>query len=69
MNCLVVAVVLSFLLTAGGENRVAAATCATLGLMRWSAKLNLFLGVRNYNQDWLPELALPTSTATPAVRG
>jgi putative photosynthetic complex assembly protein 2 len=51
----VVAVVLSFLLTAGGENRVAAATCATLGLMRWSAKLNLFLGVRNYNQDWLPE--------------
>jgi putative photosynthetic complex assembly protein 2 len=38
----------------GGDNRVAAATCATLGLMRWSAKLNLFLGVRNYNQDWLP---------------
>jgi putative photosynthetic complex assembly protein 2 len=41
-------------LTWSGGNRVAAATCVTLGLMRWSAKLNLFLGVRNYNQDWLP---------------
>lgn len=48
------AIVGSAVLSAGGNNRVAAATCATLGLMRWSAKLNLFLGVRNYNQDWLP---------------
>jgi putative photosynthetic complex assembly protein 2 len=23
--------------------------------MRWSAKLNLFLGVRNYNSDWFPD--------------
>ena len=22
--------------------------------MRWSAKINLILGVRNYNRDWLP---------------
>jgi putative photosynthetic complex assembly protein 2 len=52
---LVLAAILgSALLSAGGDNQVAAATCATLGLMRWSAKLNLFLGVRNYNQDWLP---------------
>jgi putative photosynthetic complex assembly protein 2 len=26
-----------------------------LWLMRWSAKLNLFLGVPNLNEDWLPE--------------
>jgi putative photosynthetic complex assembly protein 2 len=50
----VAAVLLTAWLTSGGANRVAAATCATLGIMRWSAKLNLFLGVRNYNQDWLP---------------
>ena len=47
------AMLLSVGLSSGG-NRVAAATCLALGLMRWSAKLNLFLGVRNYNQDWLP---------------
>ena len=49
------AMLLTTLLTWAGGNSVAAATCITLGLMRWSAKLNLFLGVRNYNQDWLPE--------------
>lgn len=38
-----------------GPNQVAAATCISLWLMRWSAKLNLFLGVRNYNSDWFPE--------------
>lgn len=48
------AILLSAALCADGINRVAAATCATLGVMRWSTKLNLFLGVRNYNQDWLP---------------
>ncbi len=36
-------------------NQVATLTIITLWLMRWSAKLNLFLGVRNYNGDWLPE--------------
>jgi putative photosynthetic complex assembly protein 2 len=52
----VIAVVLSVLfLSAGGPNQVAAATCVSLWLMRWSAKLNLFLGVRNYNSDWFPE--------------
>lgn len=48
------AMLLTTVLSLGGGNRVAAATCITLGLMRWSAKLNLFLGVRNYNLDWLP---------------
>jgi putative photosynthetic complex assembly protein 2 len=52
----VIAVVLSVLfLSAGGPNKVAAATCVSLWLMRWSAKLNLFLGVRNYNSDWFPD--------------
>ena len=49
------AIVVTVLLTRDGGNQVAAATCASLGIMRWSSKLNLFLGVRNYNQDWLPE--------------
>ena len=45
-------------LSYGGDNQVAVATCAALWLMRWSAKLNLFLGVRNYNSEWFPaELA------------
>jgi putative photosynthetic complex assembly protein 2 len=41
-------------LSSSGPNQVAAATCISLWLMRWSAKLNLFLGVRNYNSDWFP---------------
>lgn len=49
------AVIVSWVLCWEGGNWVAAATCSSLGVMRWSAKLNLFLGVRNYNQDWLPE--------------
>ncbi|MFD2111618.1 putative photosynthetic complex assembly protein PuhE [Thiorhodococcus fuscus] len=36
-------------------NQVAAWTFVVLWLMRWSAKLNLFLGVPNLNEDWLPE--------------
>ncbi|MEM1190190.1 MAG: putative photosynthetic complex assembly protein PuhE [Pseudomonadota bacterium] len=52
---LVVALVLTTaLLTSGGENKVAFTTCTALWLMRWSAKLNLFLGIRNYNSDWFP---------------
>lgn len=39
----------------GQPNPVAMLSMLTLWLMRWSAKLNLFLGVRNYNGDWLPE--------------
>jgi len=52
---LVLAAMLLSVGLSSGANRVAAATCVALGLMRWSAKLNLFLGVRNYNQDWLPK--------------
>jgi putative photosynthetic complex assembly protein 2 len=52
----VIAMVALVVLVAGdGPNQVAAATCISLWLMRWSAKLNLFLGVRNYNSDWFPE--------------
>lgn len=51
----VCAVLLVFLLSKDGPNQVALATCVSLWLMRWSAKLNLFLGVRNYNSDWFPE--------------
>jgi putative photosynthetic complex assembly protein 2 len=37
-----------------GDNPTILWTFLTLLLMRWSAKLNLILGVRNYNRDWLP---------------
>ena len=36
-------------------NHAALWTFTVLWLMRWSSKLNLVLGVRNYNQSWLPE--------------
>lgn len=39
----------------GAPNQVAAGTFLTLWLMRWSAKLNLYLGVSNFNEHWLPE--------------
>ncbi|WP_295541831.1 putative photosynthetic complex assembly protein PuhE [uncultured Thiohalocapsa sp.] len=42
-------------LTWGAVNAVGAWTYLILWLMRWSAKLNLFLGVPNLNEDWLPE--------------
>jgi len=35
-------------------NRIAIGTFATLWFMRWSAKLNLFLGVPNVNAEWFP---------------
>jgi putative photosynthetic complex assembly protein 2 len=41
-------------LTAGAPNRVGASTFLVLWAMRWSAKLNLFLGVPNLNEDFLP---------------
>ena len=41
-------------LTFDTPNSVAGYTYVTLWGMRWSAKLNLFLGVLNYNSDWLP---------------
>lgn len=36
-------------------NQVATGTYLTLWLMRWSAKLNLYFGVSNFNEHWLPE--------------
>jgi putative photosynthetic complex assembly protein 2 len=38
----------------GGTNQVAAWTYGILWVMRASAKLNVFLGVRNLNAHWLP---------------
>lgn len=42
-------------LTWGQPNPVATCTFATLWIMRLSAKLNVFLGVRNLNEAFLPE--------------
>jgi len=36
-------------------NRTACYTVSVLCLMRWSAKLNLFFGVRAFNDRWLPD--------------
>ncbi len=43
------------LLTWDEPNQVAFWTFVVLWIMRWSAKLNVFLGVPNLNGDWLPE--------------
>ncbi|MBK5968644.1 MULTISPECIES: putative photosynthetic complex assembly protein PuhE [Thiorhodovibrio] len=45
---------LLFALCWGHVNQTAAWTFAVLWWMRWSAKLNLFFGVPNLNEDWLP---------------
>jgi len=50
---LVGGIVMSLLLSA--ENPVALYTFLVLWLMRWSAKLNLFFGVPNFNTDWFPK--------------
>lgn len=42
-------------ITWGAANQLGTWTFVILWLMRWSAKLNLFLGVPNLNEDWLPE--------------
>ena len=42
------------LATGGADNQVALWTYVTLALMRWSAKLNLFLGVPVFYREWLP---------------
>ncbi|AGA91707.1 putative photosynthetic complex assembly protein 2 [Thioflavicoccus mobilis 8321] len=39
----------------GQPNQVGTWTFLVLWWMRWSAKLNLFFGVPNLNEDWLPE--------------
>ncbi|MFK8016142.1 MAG: putative photosynthetic complex assembly protein PuhE [Gammaproteobacteria bacterium] len=46
---------LLFILTFGANNRVALWTYCILWAMRWSAKLNIFLGVRNLHMDYLPK--------------
>ncbi len=43
------------LLTYNGANQVAMWTYCILWFMRWSAKLNIFLGVRNLHMDYLPK--------------
>ncbi|TCT18211.1 putative photosynthetic complex assembly protein PuhE [Thiobaca trueperi] len=43
------------MLSWGEPNQVGVWTFVVLWLMRWSAKLNLFLGVPNLNEEWLPE--------------
>ncbi|MGD2019451.1 MAG: putative photosynthetic complex assembly protein PuhE [Thiohalocapsa sp.] len=52
---IVAAAALMLWLTWGAANAVGTWTYLILWLMRWSAKLNLFLGVPNLNEDWLPE--------------
>jgi putative photosynthetic complex assembly protein 2 len=42
-------------MTWGATNQLGTWTFVILWLMRWSAKLNLFLGVPNLNEEWLPE--------------
>ncbi|MGD8206460.1 MAG: putative photosynthetic complex assembly protein PuhE [Thiohalocapsa sp.] len=42
-------------ITWGSANQVGTWTFVILWWMRWSAKLNLFFGVPNLNEDWLPE--------------
>ncbi|MEQ8494432.1 MAG: putative photosynthetic complex assembly protein PuhE [Gammaproteobacteria bacterium] len=51
----VAAGVVLLLVTAGTPNRVAAWTFLVLWLMRWSSKLNIYLGVPNLNEEFLPE--------------
>lgn len=51
----VAAAALLALITWDALNQVGLWTFTVLWLMRWSAKLNVFLGVPNLNGDWLPE--------------
>jgi putative photosynthetic complex assembly protein 2 len=51
---IVAAAALMLWLTWGAANAVGTWTYLILWLMRWSAKLNLFLGVSNFHADWLP---------------
>ncbi len=41
--------------TRNSPNQLAAWTFAVLWLMRWSSKLNVFLGVPNLNEEFLPD--------------
>ena len=46
---------LTVALTWGAPNQVGAWTFVILWLMRWSAKLNIFLGVPKLNLQWFPD--------------
>lgn len=48
-------VAVAFALAWNEPNRVGVASIVALWLLRWSAKLNLFLGVPNLNEQFLPE--------------
>ena len=52
---IVAAAALIVTLTWGAPNQVGVWTFMILWWMRWSAKLNVFLGVRNVSAEWLPE--------------
>lgn len=52
---LVILAVLIWLVTFGGENQVGLWTYLVLWAMRQSAKLNVYLGVRNLNEEFLPQ--------------
>lgn len=41
--------------TSGGANQVGLYTFLILWIMRTSTKLNVFFGVRNLNEEWLPD--------------
>ena len=53
--CVVATVAFLALMTRTEPNPTAFYTVTVLGIMRWSAKLNLFFGVRAFNERWLPE--------------
>lgn len=53
--CVLLSVGLLAVMSVGQANPTAFYTLTVLWLMRWSAKLNLFLGVRAFNERWLPE--------------
>lgn len=52
---IIATVLFLFALSWGEPNQTGTWTFVVLWLMRWSAKLNLFLGVPNLNEEWLPE--------------
>jgi putative photosynthetic complex assembly protein 2 len=53
--CVLLSVGLLAVMSLGQVNPTAFYTLTVLWLMRWSAKLNLFLGVRSFNDRWLPD--------------
>ena len=52
---IITAASIMLVLTWGAANQIGVWTFLLLWGMRWSAKLNIFLGVPNLNYDWLPE--------------